>query len=313
MGVTHSYIGRMERFDFDSLKRAPVNGTSLAYHESGDGSPVILVHGSASDIRTWVHQIDPLSVSHRVIAYSRRYARPNEDIADGVDDQMMPHVEDLNALQRVTDADPAHLIGHSWGGFVCLMAAIHHPKSVRSLILLEPPVVPLFVSIPPTPGELIALMLKRPSTAKAIISLGRSFDEAKNAFERGDDEQGMELFGRAVLGDQWFERMSQERREQSFDNVKAERAKFLGAGFPPVSEEQVRKITIPTLLVGSEHGPAAFQKILDRLEELMPNAHRVTIPNASHIMHEDNPPEFNENVLEFLAAEPAGLAKTSQS
>ncbi|MBD3298364.1 MAG: alpha/beta fold hydrolase, partial [candidate division Zixibacteria bacterium] len=127
----------MTDLTFDSLQHASVDGTRLAYHESGQGDPVILVHGTASDIRTWSEQIPSLSDAHRVIAYSRRYARPNDEIPDGVDDQMMPHVNDLKSFQQAVNAHPAHLVGHSWGAFVCLLAAITNPDSVKSLVLLE--------------------------------------------------------------------------------------------------------------------------------------------------------------------------------
>ncbi len=290
----------MTDLSFDRLQNASVDGTQLAYHESGQGDPVILVHGTASDIRTWSQQISSLSDSHRVIAYSRRYARPNNDIPDGMDDQMLPHVEDLRSFQQAVDAQPAHLVGHSWGGFVCLLAAIHHPDSVKSLVVLEPPVVSLFVSTPPKPAELATLMVKRPTTATAIISLGRGLESAEKAFRHGDDNEAMQIFGRTVLGEEWFERLAEDRMQQSFDNAKSAKAQMLGDGFPPLSDDQVKNVSTPTLLLEAEDSPSAFHKLLDRLEELMPNTQRVKIPNASHIMNEDNPGAVNEAVKGFL-------------
>jgi pimeloyl-ACP methyl ester carboxylesterase len=38
----------------------------------------------------------------------------------------------------------------------------------------------------------------------------------------------------------------------------------------------------------------------DVLEEILPNTERVEIPNASHLMHEENASAFNEAILEFL-------------
>jgi pimeloyl-ACP methyl ester carboxylesterase len=43
---------------------------------------------------------------------------------------------------------------------------------------------------------------------------------------------------------------------------------------------------------------------MDRLEELLPNAARVEIPDASHIMHEDNPDAYHQAVLSFLRDQP---------
>jgi pimeloyl-ACP methyl ester carboxylesterase len=108
---------------FEGTKAVSVNGVTLAYREQGVGEPVVLVHG-ASDLRIWEHQEIAVADAFRSIAYSRRYARPNADIEPDIDDQMLPHVEDLAALLNALRAAPAHLVGHSWGGFVALLTAV---------------------------------------------------------------------------------------------------------------------------------------------------------------------------------------------
>ena len=58
--------------------RTMVNGADLAWVARGRGAPVVLVHGSGADLRTWGHQMDPLaSGGFRAIAYSRRYHHPD--------------------------------------------------------------------------------------------------------------------------------------------------------------------------------------------------------------------------------------------
>jgi pimeloyl-ACP methyl ester carboxylesterase len=288
---------------FRDLKHLEVNGVSLAYREAGQGEPVVLVHGGASDIRTWGNQVTALSSNFRVIAYSRRYARPNEDIGDGLDDQMHPHVDDLLALLDVLGVSPAHFVGHSWGGFICLLAAIRKPQAVRRLVLMEPPAVSLFVSTPPRPSQLLKLLLRRPRTALAIIRFGSAVTAAQKAFRCGDDEAAMRAFATAVLGRDTFERLSEERLQQVRDNMKADRAQLLGAGFPPLTKDEVRSVRTPTLLLCSEHSPSLFRRLIDRLEELLPNVETVKVPNASHIMHEDNPVFVNEQILAFLSSD----------
>ena len=286
---------------FGGVLRAEVNGVRLAYREHGRGEPVVFVHGSASDMRTWKHQLQGIGASHRAIVYSRRYARPNEPIPEGADDPMLPHVDDLVSFLRQVDAVPAHLVGHSWGGFVSLLAAIRHPEAVRSLVLMEPPVLSLFVSTPPRPSELLRMLLRRPRTAIAIMRFGITAAEpAAKAYRRGDDEAGFEVFARGVLGREAFEGLSSERRAQAWDNVAVDKAQLLGQGFPPLSDEQVRGVAVPTLLLHGERSPGLFRLLADRLEELLPNARRVEVPGASHIMHEDNPQVVNEAIAGFL-------------
>jgi pimeloyl-ACP methyl ester carboxylesterase len=287
---------------FNRLPTVVVDGATLAYREQGDGEPVVFIHGSASDLRTWDQQVPAIAKSHRAIAYSRRYARPNEDIRPGLDDQMLPHVDDLTALLRVMDAAPAHLVGHSWGAFICLLTSIRHPWLVRSMVLQEPPVLSLFTSTPPRPRELLPLLVRRPKTGLAILKFGgRTIAPVRRAFRRGDDDQALQKFAHGVLGKDTYERLPEERRQQARENLNTLRAQVMGAGFPPLSEDDVRGVVAPTLLMTGERSPAFLLRLTDRLQQLLPRAERVEIAGASHAMHEENSDAVNEAILGFLA------------
>lgn len=71
-------------------------------------------------------------------------------VPEGADYAMAQHVDDLGALLRALDAVPAHLVGHSYGAFACLLLALREPRMVRSLVISEPPIITLFVGNPPT-------------------------------------------------------------------------------------------------------------------------------------------------------------------
>ncbi len=287
---------------FEGVRIADVNGAALAYREQGEGEPVVFVHGSADDLRSWIHQLPAIGASHHAIAYSRRYARPNADIEPDVDNQTLPHVDDLVAFLGVLDATPAHLVGHSWGGLICLLAAIRHPQVVRSLVLQEPPVLSLFTSTRPRPTELLRLFVRRPRTARVILSFGvKTALPAEKAFRRGDDEAAMQAYALGLLGKDTWERLPQERKQQAFENLSTLRAQVLGAGFPPLSDDDVRSVQAPTLLMTGERSPAYLPRLTDRLQQLLPNAERFEIASASHLMNEENPGAANEAILDFLS------------
>jgi pimeloyl-ACP methyl ester carboxylesterase len=124
---------------------------------------------------------------------------------------------------------------------------------------------------------------------------------AQKAFRRGDDEAAMQKFGYGLLGKDTYERLPQERKQQAFENVRGLRAQVLGAGFPPLSEDDVRSVKIPTLLMTGERSPAYLPRLTDRLHQLLPDVERVEIAAASHIMSEENPRAVNEAILGFLA------------
>lgn len=89
-----------------------VNGTTLACVERGAGDPVVFVHGSASDYRTWQRQLEELGHGYRAIAYSRRHHWPNEPIREGADYAMDEQVEDLLPHARRIEIPGASHIAH---------------------------------------------------------------------------------------------------------------------------------------------------------------------------------------------------------
>ena len=282
------------------MAKLDVNGTTLEYVEKGAGVPVVLVHGSASDYRTWHAQLDHFGERYRTLAYSRRYHWPNEPIPEGADYAMDQHVDDLQVFLRSLDEAPVHLIGHSYGAFVCLLLAIRDPRLIRTLVLAEPPVITLFVSNSPKPSEILRLMLRRPRTAVSIVHFGATgVGPAAAAAKRGDMEATMRISGSAILGHEFYRRLSAARLAQVHAN--AIKAEFLGSGFAHLDPAAVRMIQKPTLLVTGRRSPKLFHRLIDRLEELLPRAQGVEIPSASHVMHEDNAPAYNEAVLSFLA------------
>lgn len=277
-----------------------INGTQLACSVDGNGEPLVLVHGSASDYRTWHNQREEFAQNFRVITYSRRYHWPNDPIPEEADYSMSQHVDDLQALLHSLSSGPVHIVGHSYGAFLGLLLAIREPDLVRSLVLAEPPVITLFVSNQPKPLELLRLMLKRPRTAVAIIKLGaQGLGPATAAAKQGDMERALHLFGTAVLGRDAFDGMSEARREQV--RVNLIKAEFLGSGFPLLAARKLRNMEIPSLLLNGHSSPSVFHRLTDRLEELLPHSERKKIPAASHMMHEDNVLAFNAAILEFLA------------
>ncbi|MCV2488103.1 alpha/beta hydrolase [Geodermatophilus sp. YIM 151500] len=239
---------------FGALQYVTLDGVSLAYREVGTGGPVVLVHGGLADMRTWGAQLEPLRARLRAIACSRRYARPDEAIAPGATDPVPVHVDDLVALLHAPGASPAHLVGNSWGAFVCLPTAIRHPDVVRSLVLEEPPVLPLVLGSGPRPqpSVLARSLRRRPRATLAVLAFGlRTSAPMAWAYRRGDADRALQLFARGVLGRQALARLTSQRRQQMRGTAAELQAEFR-AGFPPLTETEVRGVRAP--------GPAAHRR-----------------------------------------------------
>lgn len=98
------------------------------------GETVILVHGSQTfGAANWERQM-PLSARWRLLVIDRRGFGGSPPRPGGVDFAL--DAEDVCGL--LADR-PVHLVGHSYGGIVCLLAAAQRPEAVRSLTVIEPP------------------------------------------------------------------------------------------------------------------------------------------------------------------------------
>jgi pimeloyl-ACP methyl ester carboxylesterase len=100
--------------------------------EWGDGEPAVFVHGSFGwGAETWKEQ-RPLADHYRLLLIDRRGfgASPANGRVD--------FERDAQDVAEVL-GDGAHLVGHSYGGVVSLLAADRRPEAVRSLTLIEPP------------------------------------------------------------------------------------------------------------------------------------------------------------------------------
>ena len=128
------------------MYKIEVNGVQLAVEEQGSGEAIIFVPGGLSDYRSWRPQLDLLSQRYQAISYSRRYQYPHHPV-EGGDSSVTVNAADLAALIDRLGVAPTHIVGHSYGAFTALVCARDHPELVRTLVLGEPPAVPLLVKV----------------------------------------------------------------------------------------------------------------------------------------------------------------------
>jgi pimeloyl-ACP methyl ester carboxylesterase len=100
--------------------------------DKGAGPRVVLVHGDVFGCEmTWETQ-EPLAADFHLQLVNRRGFGNSAD-TDGEDFEI-DAVDVADLLEG-----GAHLVGHSYGGVVALLAAASRPRAVRSLVVFEPP------------------------------------------------------------------------------------------------------------------------------------------------------------------------------
>jgi non-heme chloroperoxidase len=268
------------------VKTIAVSGTELAYLDVGQGPPVVLVHGTISDYRWWQAQMDVFSQRHRVIAYSLRHHHPNVSTGDRSDYLPRTHAADLAGLIQALSLGRVHLIGHSYGGFISLLVARDRPELVRSLVLVEP-------------GRLGGLLAGVEEATPILKSSAESQKQIVERLDQGDVDEALRIFINGVRGPGTWEGMPDAARAARRDNAHTLKPTLTNPA-ERFTCDDARKITAPTLLVGGDVSPRIFPLMLNALQPCLARAERITITKASHGVYQDNPADFNREVLGFL-------------
>lgn len=120
------------------MPSADNDGVSIHYEVTGDGPPVILLHGFPDSGRLWRHQVPALAdAGFRVIVPDMRGYGRSAKPAD-VDAYHVVHlVGDTQAVLADAGVARAHVVGHDWGAAVAWALASFAPEAVDHLAVLS--------------------------------------------------------------------------------------------------------------------------------------------------------------------------------
>ena len=122
-----------------TVERFVIAGNStLHYIESGNGRPVVMIHGNAGDLKDFDFGVLALVVrDYRVLAFDlpgHGLSKMPGDAKGTIQEQAVTLHQALTAL-RVSNPI---LVGHSWGGAIALAYALLYPHETSALVLLAP-------------------------------------------------------------------------------------------------------------------------------------------------------------------------------
>lgn len=280
-----------------------VNGVELAYEVTGDGEPILLIHGAfvCDAMKPLADRLD----DYRVIRYHRRgYG----ESSGGVCPDLATHAADARALLQSLDAAPAHVIGHSYGGSTALQLAIDAPDALKSITLLEAA----------TPGQ----------TPNAEAT-GGVIGQVIAPFFEGRGEEAVDRFLHMVFGPDWREQVAQALSPASVDQAISDAddafAGDLGSLMSwTITGEQVADVDCPVLIVLGADTDATVNSALadmaidapkvDAFAEMtevqagwMPHAHVLTLPGINHALQVQDAGTVAGVIGTFLAEQRAVL------
>ena len=271
-----------------AVKWIEINGTRLAYIEKGTGEPVVFIHGAVSDYRTWSDQFDFFSRNYRVISYSRRYHQPNKCGNGSTNYSRAAQTADLIAFLKGLNLKKAHLIGHSYGASIALMAALQRPELIGSLVLAEPSPFPSLLD-----EKGINLLSEQRAGFEEAIQLARSNYKS----------EAVRQFLHTIVGIDVLELLPGSRRSIVLENADTlEPMLKTYYESPRLSRRQLKNVKIPTLFVTGELSPKIARLNNEAIDRCLPNSKIAILRGASHGLQMENPDGFNKIVFDFLSA-----------
>jgi pimeloyl-ACP methyl ester carboxylesterase len=116
----------------DAGRHVAVNGMQMYYEVSGQGRPLVVLHGAYMDIPSMGAIIPKLAETHRVYALEFQGHGRTTDIDRPI---TYPNLaDDVAAFMDAAGLEKADVFGYSMGGQAALMLAIRHPEKVNRLV-----------------------------------------------------------------------------------------------------------------------------------------------------------------------------------
>lgn len=120
--------------NFREIKLNSSRGTLAALTRTGNGDPIVVVHGVLADAVAWKRVVEHVAPDRPALIVNRRGRTPSV----GLDENYSVEVEVDDLLHWLGTLDvPVDLIGHSFGGLIAC-EAVRRGARVRSLVLYEP-------------------------------------------------------------------------------------------------------------------------------------------------------------------------------
>ncbi len=259
---------------------------SLFFVDEGAGDPVLLLHAGAGSSAQWKDLIELLRPHYRVLALDFHGCGRTSPWSGGPSGLIGAEVELVRLLlDGLGDVRP-HLVGHSYGGWMGLHAALAHRTRISSLALIEP------VAVGMLRGRDDAACTDTDALSDAIID---------------DVERGMRGAAVERFVDYWnwagcWKKMPAPFRDAMVALAEHIRVMHLAGRGDTLSFDHVRDLSVPTLLLHGEVSPMPTRSLVRQLAVELPRARSMAIPAAGHMSPLTHPGWVGRTLMEHFAA-----------
>ncbi|MDD3814215.1 MAG: alpha/beta fold hydrolase [Desulfocapsaceae bacterium] len=257
-----------------------INNVDLYYETHGQGMPLVLLAGLASDSQSWLPVIERLSRHYLVITLDNRGV--GRTTPQDIETSIPQMVDDSVKLIKHLGFSSVNILGHSMGGFVALDLAIRYPDCVHKLILAG-------------------------TAASNSIRNNVLFSDLATCLETGMDP---ELWFRNIFfwifSEQFFENEAavKEAVRYAIEYPYPQSAIAFRNQVQAIARYDCTKalsgVTAETMVISGKEDLLFPPEVCSRLAQAIPGATFSVIDKAAHSIHMEQPQVFTDCVLEFL-------------
>lgn len=277
-----SFAEVKEKWAYEDSKFVNINGMPVHYRISGEGKPVVLIHGTGASLHTWEEWTKILETEFKVISLDIPgfgLTGPNKE---GTYD-LEYYAAFLDRFLKQINIDTVAIAGNSLGGAIAWTYTTLHPDKVNKLILVDASGYPSDKEQP-----LAFKLAKNPLTSRLLLNI-----TPKSLFETSikDVYYDKERVTPELIN-QYYELYLREGNRQAFiDRVKTEIYK---------DASKIKTIKCPTLIQWGKYDRWVLLEDAYKFERDIENSRLIVYDNAGHVPMEEIPQISGKDALQFL-------------
>ena len=279
---------------------ADLGDVRLHYVESGasHGPLVVLLHGFPEFWYSWRNQIPALAAAGwRVLAPDLRGYNLSDRPAEVRAYRPAYLVRDIERLIAHCGAERASVVGHDWGGTIAWLLAMHRPRRVERLVVMNAPHPAAFLRGVLHPAQLwrsaYVVFFQLRWLPEAAIGAGR-FALTRAALRAEPVRRGA-FSGEDI--ERYIDALSRPGALSAGLNYYRALVRDTLLGRRP----RLRRIEAPVMVVWGDRDRYLRRQLAEPDPAWVPHARVEHLPQASHWLQSDEPDRVNRLLIDFLA------------
>lgn len=253
--------------------------------EVGSGPGVVCLHANASSGAQWRGLSDLLAPRYRVLAPDCYGAGKSPDWPSRTE---MSLADEVNFLEPVLSSagSPMALVGHSYGGAVALMAALHNPGPVRALAVYEP--------------TLFSLVEAQSAPPNGVDGIRDAVHAAGACLDEGDPDSAARHFIDFWMGEGSWASTPEARKPaiaQAMVNVRRWAHALMTE---PTPLQVFARMDIPVLYMTGSTSAESAHAVARLLVPVLPRVRVVEFDGLGHMAPVTHPDGVNAQIAQFL-------------